>query len=475
MVYIARPSPAWPGLLTLALVGCFADPPMVSEDTETTGATANTGTSVTTTITTTTSATTTPMTGDTTGLDSTSMDSTATSTDPDTTDSSSTGPDPMACDAIDGQPDDECPGGSPFCVGGSCVPCGGGGDCSAIDPLTPICGPGDVCRPCVEHDECPGDAGCHLFEGSCLPSDQVYYADPDANCGPGDATEAMPACGIQQALIPATGEPQVTLRLAQSVYLEQITISAGRVIAIIGEGETTIVTSGGDPSVTVQGTAYLGTIDVQNFDISASSMESSGDVWLDDSMVRNSEIGLDSSAGRVVLRRSRVLGNRTIGVRLAGGEEARFINTIVAGNGDGFPATSGGIVTEGPGPVDVLYSTIVENFGNDGGAIDCGPGIATVRNSIVASEMLSNAIDCGAGTTVTYSVVTDSQFNGDPTNYSLLALGDLFLDIDYEIGMGSVATNGAQWEDGDPPDDINGVARPGVAGASDFAGANIPN
>lgn len=478
MASIARPFPGWSGplapALTLALTGCFADPPMVAED-DTTDPTQGTEAPGTTTGPTTTvgPTTATPTVDDSTGPEPTSTG--PTTTGPDDSGSSSSGPDPMECEASDGQPDPVCPLATPFCVGGSCVPCSAGGDCAAVDPRTPVCGPGDVCLPCVAHSECPGNAACHFFEGSCLPSDRVYYVDPDANCGPGDATEMMPACSIQQAFGAASGEPQATIRLDEDVYLEDVSISAGRVIAIIGTGMTTIVTSGGGPTVSVQGTAYLDTVDIQNFENLATGIVSSGDVWLEDAMVRNNEIGLSSTAGRVVLRRSRVLDSGGVGVRLAGGETARFINTIVANNGDPFEPASGGIVSTASATVDVLYSTIVQNTGASGGAIDCNLGTTTVRNSIIASQAMSNAIDCLGANTVTYSVVADSEYEGDPTNVALMNYAALNLDADYEIAGGSVANDAAQWELGDPTTDINGAPRPAVPGTADYAGADLPN
>ena len=101
--------------------------------------------------------------------------------------------------------------------------------------------------------------------------------------------------------------------------------------------------------------------------------------------------------------------------------------------------------------------------------------MATVRNSIVASSGLTNAIACAAGTTVTYSVVSDAEFDADPTNVPLMAYGDLDLDADYEAGPASVAAGVAQWELGDPPTDINGAPRPAVAGSPDHAGADLPD
>lgn len=459
-------------MLALALVGCFNDPPMVPGEDGTTDATQGTGPTSTTGPGPTTTST---IPDGSTGPEPTSTGPTDTTAVTEDSGSSSTGPEPRECDARDGQPDPACPLATPFCVGGSCVPCSAGGDCSAIDPLTPVCGPGDVCQPCVAHSECPDDAACHLYEGSCLPRDHVYYVDAQANCGPGDATRVMPACSIQQAFGAAAGTPQATIHLVEDVYLEDVSISAGRVIAIIAEGMTTIATSGGAPTLSVQGTLYLDTVDIQNFDPFASGIESSGDVWLDGSMLRNNEIGLDSSAGRVMLRRTRVLDSGSVGVHLAGAETATFINTIVGGNGDDFDPGGAGIVSTGPGPIDVLYSTIVENTGVDGGAIECGPGIATVRNSIIASQSLVNAIDCAAGTTVTYSVIADSQFEGNPTNVALMSLASLNLDMNYEIAGGSVANDAAQWESGDPLTDINGAPRPAVAGTADYAGADLPN
>ncbi len=468
VVALHRPSILGPGLFTLALTGCFDDPPSVveseaSSDAGTTTAGPSSGPTTTPPDDTTGGGTTEDETGPTptTG----SMDTT---TGPE--DTGSTSETSSECEAEDGLPDPRCAPATPFCVGGSCVPCSGGGDCQALDPNTPVCGADDVCRPCTAHSECSNDAGCHLFEGTCLPADNVYYVDPSGNCNPGDATEMMPACSIGQAFAAIGARTEATVRLAEDVYLEGVDVDAGRVIAMIATGETTIFANTDQASVHNLGTLYLDTIDVQNFSVLGSGIESDGDLWLDDSMVRNNETGLLSVSGRVVLRRSRVIDSPGVGVILQGDQPVLLLNSIVAYNGE--TSDPAGIVTYGPAPLDIVYSTIVENTGNTGGAIDCGPGSATVRNSIVTSSTFSNAIDCGGATTVTYSVVSDAQFDGDPTNVPVADFAPLAMNDDFEIAAGSLAIDVAQWQVGDPPTDIGGAPRPAMDGAPDDAGAD---
>jgi len=460
---LARLGPA-----VLALTGCFDEPPSLMDTGDASGSGSTTAGSTTT--------------GSTTALDdeSTSQPLTTGATDPDSTSgpaegsssgetgdsSSGTG---VECEAETGQPDPVCPGLAPFCVVGQCVPCSGGGDCGAIDPATPVCGVDDVCRPCAAHSECPGDAGCHLFEGTCLPPDAVAFVDPDGMCGPGDATLAQPACSLGQAFDAIGASPRATIHLAESVYFEPVSVPAGRVYALLGGDETTVAINGG-ATATVTGTLYLDSIDVQNLGVFGTGIESTGDVWLDDARVRNNEIGLHSLSGRVVLRRSRVLDGPGVALRLEGSEPVVLVNSIVANNGEG--ATPGGIVSEGTAPIDVLYSTIVQNAGSSGGAIDCGASVVTVRNSIVSSLALSDALACGGASSVTHSVVSDATFEAGPTNVALGAFGPLLMNADYELGAGSIASDVAAWSQGDPATDINGAARPAMDGSPDDAGAD---
>jgi len=468
VVALHHASSIGPGLLALALVGCFDDPPSVMESDDASGTgTSMGGTTAGPTTTPPASTTQVATTDDETGPTTTTGSGDTTTGPEDTGSTSETGPE---CDADDGLPDERCAPGTPFCVEGSCVPCSGGGDCGALDPNNPVCGADDICRPCEAHAECPDDAGCHLFEGTCLPADSVYYVDPDGMCGPGNATPMMPACSLMQAFDAIGPRTEATIRMTENVYLEGVGIGAGRVVAMIAEGQTTIFANDDQAAVINQGTLYLDTIDVQNFAVFGTGIESDGDLWLDESMVRNNETNLLSVSGRVVLRRSRVLDSPGIGMLLQGDQPVRLLNSIVANNGEG--GSAGGIVTTGPAPLDILYSTIVENSGNSGGAIDCGPGSATVRNSIIASWVFADAIDCGGATSVTYSVVSDAQFDGDPTNVPLGDLAALNINVNYEIAAGSVATDVAQWQAGDPPTDIGGAPRPAMDGTPDDAGAD---
>ena len=86
-----------------------------------------------------------------------------------------------------------------------------------------------------------------------------------------------------------------------------------------------------------------------------------------------------------------------------------------------------------------------------------------------------------AEATVTYSA-TESMVDGEGN----VSLGELptTMPEDWFSNYGAgdfhlttppiaIATT-AQWQDGDPAADIDGMARPGVDGLSDFAGADVP-
>ena len=81
--------------------------------------------------------------------------------------------------------------------GGACVECSAE-DATACGGTTPICDPAaNACTACTAHDQCPGDAGCHLFEGSCLPSDAVLVVDVEE---PMCDMAGQPYCTLSSAL-----------------------------------------------------------------------------------------------------------------------------------------------------------------------------------------------------------------------------------------------------------------------------------
>lgn len=422
-------------------------------------------------------------------------DTTATDTIGDT--ETTTGP-PVDCAESDGELGAACPTTAPFCVDGTCVPCSNPmADCAAVDAAgdvcdasgacvvcnaedasacvgdMPICDAANTCVACTAHDQCAGGAGCHLFEGSCLSEDTVYMVDPDAmNCG----MAGEPSCNIGSVLTGVVSGSDATIRLAGTTYLGNVAIPANTVIAIIANDDATLQADNGGRTVEVlaNATLYLADLRVQNnSEPPVAGIESAGDVRLDGVTVRFSGPGIVSTQGRVFLRDSRVINNTAAGVSVAGTQQVTLINTIIAGNGTGSLSPQG-FVSTGDTPFEIVYSTIAENLGNNGGAINAPDGVGVVRNSIVVSNSLTNSVGLG-DITITNSVIADTDFESEMSNVPIMAsVAELNLDVNYEIGTGSVAEGVAVWMTGDPLSDINGQMRPGVDGDPDAAGANIP-
>jgi hypothetical protein len=63
-------------------------------------------------------------------------------------------------------------------------------DVSACESTTPVCDVAEgTCVACTRHEQCPQSA-CHLEEGSCLPTDRVWWVDGDAGgCATADGSE----------------------------------------------------------------------------------------------------------------------------------------------------------------------------------------------------------------------------------------------------------------------------------------------
>lgn len=468
-------------VISLGCVACADDVPSVggsstTNDTSTTGDASSSSSGLETTI---------------------DLETTAT----ETVDSTSTSGPPPQCEDPDGTYTDVCPPDAPFCVGWACVRCsdtdplatcataeGAPGpvcdvngacvqctaeDATACSGTTPICDPAaNACTACTAHNQCPGDAGCHLFEGSCLPSDAVFMVDSGA---PMCDQAGQPYCSITSALAAAGTGTQATIRVAAGAYIESVVIGSDAVVAIVGTGDVTIAANGGSPSVQLStgGTGYLSAMAVDNL-AAAPGIESAGDLRLDGVTIQDADTGLLSTEGRVHLEGVRIINNALTGVSVGGMDDVVLRNVIIAANGTGTAPR--GFVTSAATPFSMVYTTIAFNAGTNAGAINCaGEATRTVRNSILVSNSFMNTINCGESLTVTNSVVADPDHEGEPTNVPVLDDTGLLFGAAFEIGTGSVAEGVAVWLDGDPLVDINGTTRPGVDGSPDAAGANVPN
>jgi hypothetical protein len=77
------------------------------------------------------------------------------------------------------------------CDTGECVECTMGEQQSCIamkqwcDPIT------NSCQACTDHFQCPGQAGCHILEGTCLPPNRVFQVHSDWGLSLDEAIEML--------------------------------------------------------------------------------------------------------------------------------------------------------------------------------------------------------------------------------------------------------------------------------------------
>jgi hypothetical protein len=441
--------------------------------------------------------------------------STTTGPEPDTgADESSTTEVSISCEE-EGQLDEDCERADPsrpYCINATCVGCDAvGGDpfCSSIDATLPVCDPsttvclgcemggaefcgGDTpvcdlsgaCRACSAHAECPGTA-CHLAPddpaaGSCFGEDEVVWVDRDAIC-PGTGTENNPSCSLAATLaaLPVGGNAVVAL-MGGAPYDEHVVADGDITVAILGTaGVPELVGEPGldDASLSVgNARVYAQGVRIASNAESHGIACGGGTIWLDLAEVRqNADYGIYlTSPCDVTLRNAGVHNNPGGGIRQLGGALV-LDNALVGQNGDG---------AHGPGinlqyaDLTAIYATIAGNDGVGSDSIQCLDSTGTVRNSIVTgASAVSIDLDCFVLDFETNAV--DTATFGGPES-AIVAEYDDFWFIDPDAGDFRLANppftpfgDVALWEDGDPPIDADGTARP-QGGELGYAGVDEP-
>ena len=389
----------------------------------------------------------------------------ATETDPssetDTEDSTTTGPtgcqgpadcvDPalpfcvdefcVACSAT-ATPDDACAEldpGLPLCIDDACVQCSDD-DASACSGATPLCDAlANTCVACEFHEQCQdiGSPACNFITGACFDPEAVS----EVNAGTGGAVQAAideVANGAEHAIV-ITGDGAE----------QTIVVDAGKTIAIVSNNTSTKDIDGneGAPTLTVTGagtTVFLHRIRLTlNGDDVGVAVQTPAALFADSSQVSQNTGG---------------------GISIATGASAQLRNCMVAGDGGdpGVPA-----VTSTGGTLNILYSTLGLDFNNGGPTLECSGGTVTVRNSIVVSDssVAGSALQC-PGADIQASFVDNDS--GADIWFASMSTGSYHLTAAGQAQFVDVAV----WEDGDPPFDFDGDARPAVDGSPDYAGAD---
>lgn len=409
-------------------------------------------------------------------------ESTTTSSDVDTTatddgtDTTTTGPMPCM-----GNGDCDAGGAAPFCSpdSGMCVPCSmmpqPDDACAAVDGMRPLCrddvcvqctpdeadacmdgtpicdGELGSCVPCTAHDQCPGGAGCNLFDGECLPSDAVVMAGPT-----GDYTSlALAVAGL--------GAGDGTIIVQQASFDEPVVVSGTRVIAFVAADGTmpswTRTRGAGGPSqLRVDGATVL----MEGIQVSANNgsvnpgirVETAGRLWIDRGRIIGNPGGavIAQENSELVLRNSFMGGNQEIDVLQVLNSSASILYTTIGGGLTGTPGSSTGLYCEGTGSAEVRNSIIVSR--------DTAPEIECM-DLMVSDSAMETDPGVGAGNTIVGDVVLTWFVDYNAGDFHLM--GD---------GLGTF-TGVATWTVGDPPVDIDEDARP-MMEAPDYAGADVP-
>jgi len=354
---------------------------------------------------------------------------------------------------------------------GSCVPCNAVAR-SACDGLTPVCDQdAGVCTPCTEHADCEGTA-CHTaaadpLVGSCFAEDEVVWVDNAASC-PGNGTEEDPLCSLSPAVTSVFAGEQWVIRLLPGTgYDEDIVFEQPAAVAIIGEGDPTIASSGaGEPTIQVGNDAvlYLSGVRVVDNPTEDGIECDSAVLSLDRTEVGNNGGWGMRNGGpcEVDVARSTLHNNAAGGVRMLGGH-LELDNATVAANGDGLSGAGLVLVSA---EIDAIYSTVAGNdaFGPD--TLQCdGVTAGSIRNSILhGAENESSELACFM-LEVENCAVDSAVFSGSG-NVAVGGYQPGFFtdpsDGDFRLAAPPLTPYGdiAQWVDGDPPLDADGTERP---------------
>ena len=396
-----------------------------------------------------------------------------------TSDESGSGSDPDMAPEDECRVNDDCQEEADYCYFGQCVPCNETADpdaaCAVLtEGQASICLAGEcvqcteddvdectdaallcdfdahICVSCTSHDQCPGQAGCDLEFGACLPADAVWHVDGD---GGQDFTT------ISQALDQLAGEDGTIIvhdfASTQTGYEESTVITGDRVVVIRGApGERPLIFATG-PGLAVSNSARLYARDLHVLGENAIEITTNARADVDSCMV-----GAKSGSRGILLDTG----------------ELQMRNSMLRSAGGLYPA----LEITGSSTVSLTYSTVV-GLGT-GVAIGCvdpvdiTPG-SSVRNSLIGNEGSEDAVACyeldyvnnafevgfGMGSNVEVGTLDLDWF-----------VDAYFADLHLAGGAPIALATATLWLEGDPATDIDGDPRPTVPGSEDFAGADRP-
>jgi len=389
--------------------------------------------------------------------------------------------------------DEQCTDPTPVCditrsMCVSCLP----GKVGACGGTAPACGTDDACHPCTMDAQCASQT-C-LPDGSCASPLDVLYASPTGS----DVATCMPDdhCSLARAIALIDGTKS-TIRLDPAHYSLMATVVLPKDLHLVGRGATldrnaagsgevldiaagthvsldyVTVTGGdgdsGDGIACVQATLTLREVTIQGN--AGSAISSAGcQLVVSHSQLLNNQAALISTsmASDVVVVRSLVAGNASVGIDLARATYDIENNVIVKNGG---PNGTGGVFI-GPilggsvGRRVFAFNTVSQNsgqFGNVSGVVcDQNVGVPLAMTSNVVVNNAGPAQVSGSACTWTYSDIAPGPVSGTGN----LSSDPLFVDPahnNFHLQLASPARDAA-----DPAAtlavDFDGDARPQGAG-----------
>jgi len=291
--------------------------------------------------------------------------------------------------------------------------------------------------------------------GRCFPGDVVVHVDAD---GGQDFMSVIAAVGnIGDGMHGVIVVHEVGFD-GLTPYTGLVQIDGGKTIAMLAAaGEAPILQgTGADPGMRVEG---VGTV-----------------LYVDGLIASDSSVqGVVVDGATAWVDRSRIVENSGGGVLAQNGAELVMRNCFVGGD-----ASDVDVLDIQGSSAEVLYSSLGAGLGATT-AITCdGGSTVSVRNSVVISRGDPEEIQC----TIISMEYSATELDQGGTNTSVGMVNTAWFN-DYNGGDFSLTTVGptsgsavfvdlAQWQEGDPPTDIEGDARPSIDGTSDYAGADIP-
>jgi len=177
----------------------------------------------------------------------------------------------------------------------------------------------------------------------------------------------------------------------------------------------------------------------------------------------------------VTVRRTEVSSNSGGGVDVSGGSQVRLENVFVVANGTGVSMFGGAKVVDSQ--VEWVYVTMAANTASGEDSVQCVGGISgSIRNSLFFGTAINSVDIAGCGGLTFEGNASDTDLGGGNTNAGMLDVS-WFVNPgsnDFHLAPGHPFGGVATWKDGDPLVDYDGDARPGMDGAADVAGADVP-